>query len=269
MIFEKEFLSLQVIDVIALSQRDVRMYNSGRDFSAISLRLASDATLETEDQSCRLGPDVVTFVPAGVDYTRNATVDEMIVVNLKVTDYSSSRIEFFHTEHPEAFHRLFREILAAWEGRERGYLHRCTALLYRIFEECFRQNEMPEAAKAPSKIQGGVDYLHENYRRADLTVAELARRSFMSEVYFRRLFKREYGVSPQKFILSLRQDHAQGLIRTGYYSLKEVALLSGYSDYKYFSTEFKRRNGVSPSKYLQAPSGTTASAESEAAWEDA
>ena len=35
-----------------------------------------------------------------------------------------------------------------------------------------------------------------------------------------------------------------------FYSIKEVATLSGYRDYKYFSTEFKRIKGVSPSEYL-------------------
>jgi AraC-like DNA-binding protein len=72
----------------------------------------------------------------------------------------------------------------------------------------------------------------------------------MSEVYFRRLFKEEYGVSPQKFIIDLRIQNAVALISTGYYSLKEVALMSGYSDYKYFSIEFKKAMGVSPSQYI-------------------
>ena len=71
----------------------------------------------------------------------------------------------------------------------------------------------------------------------------------MSEVYFRRLFKAEFGISPQKYIINLRMQNAVGLISTGYYSLQEVAYMSGYKDYKYFSVEFKRLMGVSPSGY--------------------
>ena len=89
-----------------------------------------------------------------------------------------------------------------------------------------------------------------NYKKSDLSIKEIADKSFMSEVYFRKLFKEEYGVSPQKYIVSLRIQNAEGLISTGYYSLKEVAYLSGYTDYKYFSVEFKKNVGVSPSKYL-------------------
>ena len=72
----------------------------------------------------------------------------------------------------------------------------------------------------------------------------------MSEVYFRKLFKEEFGISPQKYIIDLRLQNAAGLISTGYYSLKEVAYMSGYTDYKYFSVEFKKNMGVSPSEYL-------------------
>ena len=71
----------------------------------------------------------------------------------------------------------------------------------------------------------------------------------MSEVYFRKLFKAEFGISPQKYIIKLRMQNALGLISTGYYSLKEVAEMSGYHDYKYFSVEFKKMIGVSPSEY--------------------
>ena len=90
----------------------------------------------------------------------------------------------------------------------------------------------------------------QNYKKSDLSIKEIADKSFMSEVYFRKLFRLEYGVSPQKYIIRLRIQNAVGLISTGYYSLKEVAYLSGYTDYKYFSVEFKKAMGISPSDYL-------------------
>ena len=89
-----------------------------------------------------------------------------------------------------------------------------------------------------------------NYKNPNLTLSEIAEKSFISEVYFRKLFKKEFGISPQKHIINLRIQYAVGLISSGYYSLKEIAQLSGYNDYKYFSVEFKKIKGVSPSEYL-------------------
>jgi two-component system response regulator YesN len=77
--------------------------------------------------------------------------------------------------------------------------------------------------------------LEDNYRNYDLTIAEIAQQSFISEVYFRKLFKQQYGISPRKYIIKLRIQTAMELIATGYYSLQEVAEKVGYRDYKYFS----------------------------------
>ena len=71
----------------------------------------------------------------------------------------------------------------------------------------------------------------------------------MSEVYFRKIFKEDLGTSPQKYIIKLRLQKAADLIETGDYSLKEIAVMSGYNDYKYFSSEFKHLFGTSPSEY--------------------
>ncbi len=69
----------------------------------------------------------------------------------------------------------------------------------------------------------------------------------LSTVYFRKLFKEIYGISPMKHIINLRIEYAINLMSTGYYSLYEIAKLSGYDDYSYFSSEFKRIKGGVPS----------------------
>lgn len=101
-----------------------------------------------------------------------------------------------------------------------------------------------------SKIEKAVAFIKENYKRADISIGEAAEKSFMSEVYFRKLFKSEFGISPQKYIINLKIQNAVSLMADGYYSLKEIADMVGYNDYKYFSTQFKRIKGVSPSEYV-------------------
>ena len=94
------------------------------------------------------------------------------------------------------------------------------------------------------------------FQNPTLSMHEIAQQSFMSEVYFRKLFKASYGISPQKYLINLRINHAVNLIVSGYYTLQEVAFACGYNDYKYFSVEFKKVKGVSPSKYTHNYSWT-------------
>ena len=252
MFFEKEFISFNILDVLSLNQKNTNTKNEGRNFSALSLRLHSDAQIKTAQNEYTLGDNYVAYFPARLDYRRIATVDELIVIHFDSTDHHHNHhaedIEFFKTSSPEKLKKLFGDILNCWTQKELGYKYRCAALLYEIFAECYAQNYKEDLGG--SKIKASVEYIHKFYKKSDLSIREVAEQSFMSEVYFRKLFKEEFGVSPQKYIIDLRIQNAAGLISTGYYSLKEVAYMSGYNDYKYFSVEFKKVMGVSPSEYI-------------------
>ena len=248
MFFEKDLLSFNIIDVLKLNQENVNMFNSGRNFSALSFRFRSDAVLTTKTQKLYMEDNCVSYFPARLDYSRAASVDEMIVVHFDTTNYSTNNIEFFVPNDPDALSKLFLNIYDAWNKKELGYKFKCSAILCEIFAECYTQNYVSKPKS--SQIHNSVDYLLKNYKKSDLSIKEIASKSFMSEVYFRKLFKEEFGISPQKYIINLRIQNAVGLISAGYYSLQEIAYMSGYNDYKYFSVEFKKKMGISPSEYV-------------------
>lgn len=247
MFFEKETLSFNILDVLELKQKNVTMFNSGRNFSALSFRYHADTVLKTKTEEYRMGDNFVSYVPARLDYERSSNIDELIVIHFDAINYNTRDIEYFIPRDPVTLSKLFEKTLEIWNKKELGYKHKCSAILYEIFAECYEQNFVPKPQN--SKIQNSVDYILANYKNGDLSIRDAADKSFMSEVYFRKLFKEEFGISPQKYIINLRIQNAAGLISTGYYSLKEVAYMSGYNDYKYFSTEFKKALGVSPSEY--------------------
>lgn len=247
MFFEKEMLSFTILDVVALKQQNVHVFDSGRNFNALSFRIHADTVLKTKTKEYPMQDNMVSYVPARLDYSRHSAFDELIAVHFETTDYTTREIESFVPSDAQKLSELFCEILDCWNKRETGYRYRCAAILYEIFAECYKQNYQHNAKL--SKIRASVAYIYQNYKNADLTIKEIAEKSFMTEVYFRKLFKQEYGVSPQKYIIDLRMQNAVGLIATGYYSLKDVAAMSGYNDYRYFSVEFKRMYGVSPSEY--------------------
>mgnify|MGYP003295124225 CR=1 FL=1 len=100
-----------------------------------------------------------------------------------------------------------------------------------------------------AKIAAGVSYILDHWREPTLTVSDAAQQANMSEVYFRKLFRAEYGVAPKQYIINLRMQNAVSMLNTNDYALQEVAEQSGYADYKHFSVEFKRIKGCSPSDY--------------------
>ncbi len=69
--------------------------------------------------------------------------------------------------------------------------------------------------------------------------------------YFRRVFRRQVGLTPVKYQEFKRMEHAMGLLAAGR-SVKQTAAALGYGDSYYFSRMFKHYIGISPAGYKDA-----------------
>ena len=72
--------------------------------------------------------------------------------------------------------------------------------------------------------------------------------------YLRKLFQKEMGQTPLKYMIDLRMKKAGSMLAaawTGEYSVAEVAEHCGFSDALYFSRVFKKYYGCSPSEFVK------------------
>lgn len=97
-------------------------------------------------------------------------------------------------------------------------------------------------------IRPAVEYIHLHYTE-NIEISELGRMLTISTVYFRKLFRSFYGMSPLEYIQKLRIDQAKKMLCSDYGTLTDIALSLGYPNMYYFSRVFKSAEGVSPSKY--------------------
>ena len=191
----------------------------------------------------------IILLPRGSDYEWTCTKPGHCTIIDFECNRDEKEIYSFRASDAEKILRKFRETEYRITLRLPMYLQESLRCLYDIILSLSaeRAASYVPTSKA-SKIQPAIDYIAKNYAQK-ITNDFLASLCGLSTVYFRKLFKQAYGISPQKYIIDLRMQNAAGLIATGYYSLKEVAAMSGYQDYRYFSVEFKRLYGVSPSAY--------------------
>ena len=69
----------------------------------------------------------------------------------------------------------------------------------------------------------------------------------ISETYLRRIFQGEMGVSPKKYLMTLRMNRAKSLLNAGYDPVNVIAEKVGFRDAKNFATAFKKQFGYPPS----------------------
>lgn len=257
MFFDSERISLSLVEVGGYDLRSTRTTHEGRGISALSFRTHADATLISRDGERQVGDGVVTFIPARTRYTRISRGDELIAIHFH-TEESFRSIECFLPSDPSAFAALFREILRIWQERRPGYLHRATALTYELLARIREQGAGEERVEQelPVRLEAALRLLRRRYTDPCLRISELARESFVSEAYFRRLFLNALGVPPRRYLISMRLERARRLLETEQYAVKEVAQLSGFADSKHFATEFRRMYGMTPTAYRDGERGS-------------
>lgn len=237
------------ISGIFFYERDRRdVTEMGRTHTAISYRVQGNSVFYTDGKDLAAETGSVTYIPPGVDYRHKTdTPEKVIILHLQSMGKVENQIQV--VSHATELEPLFRLLLETWEQGGGDSYNRCMALMYQIFGQ-LQQLQNRDTPAVPASIQPGIEMLHRSFRDPHLTVAALAKACFVSEVYFRRVYRSCMGESPLQTILELRFRYARNLLRSGYYTPKQASELAGFSDVKYFRTAFKKRYGETPSDYI-------------------
>jgi AraC family transcriptional regulator len=96
-----------------------------------------------------------------------------------------------------------------------------------------------------------VEHIDANAHRAP-RLSELSALAHMSTFHFARLFKRSTGLSPHRFVVGRRIDHAKVLLAADDLSIAAISRAAGFRTPSHFTTVFRRAAGMTPSAYRSA-----------------
>ena len=127
-----------------------------------------------------------------------------------------------------------------------GYLHRLLALLTDSYQSSQISDENSLLLNKKHTLVA-IQYLENNYGKA--TVSDLANHLGLNRAYLHTLFKKEFDMSPQQYLIHFRlQTAAEKLLDTTS-SIQEISDQVGYQDTVSFSKAFKKHFGISPKQY--------------------
>ena len=93
-----------------------------------------------------------------------------------------------------------------------------------------------------------VEFIRRNYAR-HITLADISEILGVGERRTRDLFLQHQAEPFSKYLMNVRLNAATDLLKTGAFSVSEIADQCGFSDVYYFSKCFKKHFGISPSAY--------------------
>ncbi|HII4440419.1 TPA: AraC family transcriptional regulator [Clostridium perfringens] len=121
------------------------------------------------------------------------------------------------------------------------------SLLYALIEEFPKPFEYKDK-ELHTYIQDALNFINSNYMHS-ITVQEIADYVNLSRSYLYKMFIKNLGISPQRYLINLRMYKATLLLKGTKIPIGEVASSVGYSDSLLFSKTFSKHFSMSPLNY--------------------
>lgn len=150
---------------------------------------------------------------------------------------------------------LLAGILPEHRLQRPGYEYNEAALIIEVLCLLSRNERetVYEYSTSRQKIEGVLIEMERNVT-GSFPLEEYAKRIHLSPGRFAHLFTETVGMSPHRYMITLKLKKAKQLLRQTDHSVREIAKLSGFGDPMYFSRIFKKYNGFTPMQYRKSNS---------------
>ena len=204
-----------------------------------------------DDKVYSVGAGDLIYLPKGSSYKVKSVVPgDIYCINFQILDGANFSPFVFRPTDADSILKIYERAEKVWQRDAGDREYYVISALYKLLYEIRKQYLMPYLPERKKElINPAVEYIHKNYASELINVSKLGELCGISYDYLRKLFEKFYGVSLVKYINALKIKRAKELLSSGLYSVGEVALNSGFSDYSHFSRFFKENVGVLPSEY--------------------
>ena len=157
----------------------------------------------------------------------------------------------FQSNHIEDYHLNLKKLYTTASSnsyiRDMEINEQLSSLLTLLMQDSWH----PEYTRHNSKkltLNEIKEYLDENYTQK-ITLDELAQRYYINKYYLTRIFKEQFGVTINNYLLSLRITHAKRELRFSNKLISTIGQECGIGTGHYFSRVFQKAEEISPEMY--------------------
>lgn len=157
----------------------------------------------------------------------------------------------FHADqfalYGNCFDRLYNIVSGNSYVRDMQINECLSTLLTQLMEDSWHPDSIPAHTKRTSlwRIR---EYLDQHYNQK-ISLDDLAEQYYINKYYLTRIFKEQFGVTINNYLLNIRITHAKRLLRFTDKSAEEIGHEVGFHELYYFSRVFKKVEGCSISEY--------------------
>lgn len=158
----------------------------------------------------------------------------------------------FRTAYPNKFQEVLSDLydIASSDSyiRDMQISEKLTSLLTLLMAESWHPDSQTIGSRKKKDLQELRTYLDEHYQER-ITLDDLSERFYINKFYLTRIFKEQFGVSINSYLLQVRITHAKQHLRFSDMPIEKVASEIGVEDARYFTRMFKKVEGMTPGEY--------------------
>ena len=141
--------------------------------------------------------------------------------------------------------------------KEYNYRACVHGLLYSLLMEIIKINQQDVPViiengihnrRKQTRLRNVLDYMEEHYAE-NLKIADIARNTFISEGYLRRLFMNYYQLTPQQYLNRIRIEKACQLLQESDDGVLEIGYKVGYESTSAYLRNFSKIVGMTPKQW--------------------
>lgn len=233
----------EVITVSSPKGRYEKMNN--RKYYGISFCIEGQITYTHNGKNYVSDPCHAVILPKGQSYTIHGDKKGIFpVINFECMDFLCDTMIVLPIENVDPFIKDCEQIknLFLFERNRTKII----SIFYNIVHRLYATNS-PES----NTLFPAIKYLENHYSSPNLTNTILARQCNVSEVYFRKLFTKIYGITPKQFIIDTRINRAKQLLTDGILKINAISESCGFSNPYHFCRLFKQKTGMAPTEFMK------------------
>ena len=165
------------------------------------------------------------------------------LINFRTTKHFTDKFIKIPLQNPEAYIKDVERLQVYLSAGEKA---QAFSLLYKLLAR------LGNEGKEQSLLTPAIRFMEENLYNERLKNSDIAAAMNVSEVWFRRLFKEKYGISPHAYLTSLRIERAKLLLSDGALTVTKIAEDCGFSGVYHFCKAFKDKTGLTPTEYRKS-----------------
>lgn len=251
--FSNNEIFIELLGVFKIKRQNFRHKSiDNRSYDSLSIRIHGSGIFETDNKTYHIKKGDILYIPKNAKYFQKSDSESIITIHfINYNSDNNDKIEIFSPKNTDFAEKIICRMYDIWKEKKQGHRYLCMSELYKLLYNINLHNNEIHLASVTNdiKIKTAIDYIHTNYRTDIIEISQLADMCNFSETYFRKLFKKVYGVSPQQYIINLKLEFASHLLKSGLYSIYEVSRRSGFGDPKYFSRIFKIKYSMTPKEF--------------------